>query len=124
MSIDEKTLNSYLMNKVESSCSEPFGPDVYVFKVLDKMFALYSESDSKGRDEIWLNLKVDPDDSLCLQGQFECIIPGYHMNKKHWITVKICEEISKETIFELIDDSYDLIVSKFTKAKKAKLISS
>ncbi|MCO4780758.1 MAG: MmcQ/YjbR family DNA-binding protein [Candidatus Cloacimonetes bacterium] len=110
------------MQKDKTTCSEPFGPDVYVFKVLDKMYALYTSAGNKDRDGIWLNLKVDPDDSICLQDEFECIIPGYHMNKKHWITVKVCDEISKDTIIELIDDSYNLIVSKMTKAKQALLI--
>ncbi|PCJ19623.1 MAG: hypothetical protein COB02_07345 [Candidatus Cloacimonadota bacterium] len=108
-----------MLKKLQSSVSEPFGPDCYVYKVFDKMFALFGTK----KDEIWLNLKIDPDDSICLQSEFECIIPGYHMNKKHWITIIICDEISKETVLELIDDSYDLIVSKLPKKKKNQLLT-
>ena len=114
-----------MIKKTEASSSEPFGPDVFVYKVFDKMFALFSTKKTvQETGEIWLNLKIHPDDSICLQSEFECIIPGYHMNKKHWITVIIRPEISTQTVFELIDDSYNLIVSKLTKKKQIQLQSA
>ena len=61
----------------------PFGPDVLVYKVCGKMFALTNPSEFPSR----VNLKCDPDRALGLRCQYEAIIPGYHMNKKHWNTV-------------------------------------
>lgn len=85
----------------------PFNDTALVFKVADKMFALLDlESD------LSINLKCDPEKSIELRERFSAILPGYHMNKKHWNTVYIDGTISKEKVYELIDHSYNLVVSK------------
>ena len=88
-----------------------------MFKIMDKMFALVSKQEEVPR----LTLKCDPVDAEVLTGQFKSVVPGYHMNKKHWITISLTGELDEEMLKELINDSYDLVVSKLSKADKNKL---
>ncbi|MEO0648476.1 MAG: MmcQ/YjbR family DNA-binding protein, partial [Cyanobacteria bacterium J06650_10] len=68
-----------------------------------------------------VTIKCVPLDGEILAEQFEAIAPGYHMNKKHWITVSLTAEISDEMLTDLVNKSYELVVSKLTKANKARL---
>jgi predicted DNA-binding protein (MmcQ/YjbR family) len=86
--------------------STPFGPDVLVFKVADKLFALASLTDVPPR----LNLKCDPDRALDLRDQYDAIQPGYHMNKRHWNTIHI-EGIPTPLLRDLILHSYHLVTA-------------
>src|SRR5437660_136909 len=94
--------------------SKPFGPDVVVFKVGGKMFALAS------LDEVptTVNLKCDPDLALELRDRYEQVRPGYHMNKKHWNTVEIESGIPEAELRKMIDHSYDLVVRSLPKSKR------
>ncbi|MFC4096168.1 MmcQ/YjbR family DNA-binding protein [Euzebyella saccharophila] len=95
----------------------PFGPDALVFKVLGKMFAL----SALDRLPSQVNLKCDPDRAILLREEHDgAIIPGYHMNKVHWNTVML-NEVPPQLITELIDHSYELVVSKLTKKLKSEL---
>jgi predicted DNA-binding protein (MmcQ/YjbR family) len=85
----------------------PFGPDVLVYKVLGRMFATLGFEDEVGR----MNLKCDPDRALELRDEFEAIIPGYHMNKKHWNTVVLNGSLAPKLVAELMEHSYDLVVA-------------
>lgn len=96
----------------------PFDKKTLVFKVIDKMFAL---TDVDAFESI--NLKCDPEKSISLREEFDAIIPGYHMNKKHWNTVHVNQDADDEIIYKLIDHSYDLVVSKLTKKQKEELSS-
>src|SRR5262249_22755954 len=84
----------------------PFGPDVLVFKVSGKMFALAA------LDEVptTVNLKCDPDLALDLRDRYEQVTPGYHMNKKHWNTVEIESNIPNAELRRMIDHSYELVM--------------
>lgn len=95
----------------------PFGPDTLVFKVMGKMYAL------TGIDTFeFINLKCDPEYSNELREQFDgAITPGYHMNKKWWNSVWTDGRVSDKLIFELINHSYDLVVSSLTKKLKEEL---
>lgn len=117
MRLDFETIETYCLQKKGTTKSFPFGEGTPVFKVLRKMYVLGSEESSL----ISLNLKVDPDDSLALQKQYPAIIPGYHMNKRHWITAKLDGSIPDQLLFELIDGSYDLVVSGLTLVEKQSL---
>ena len=75
------------------------------------MFALLSVDEVPPR----ANLKCDPDRALELRDRFEQVLPGYHMNKKHWNTVVLDGAIPNPTIVEMIDHSYDLVRSKMKK---------
>lgn len=112
-----KQLKKHLSGLKAAKESYPFGPDTIVFKVMGKMFALISE---KAGVPI-VTLKCIPFDGEILVGQFESIVPGYYMNKKHWITISLTDEISKDMLFDLTDKSYSLVVSKLTKADRLKI---
>ena len=95
----------------------PFGPDVLVYKVLGKMFATLGFEDEVGR----MNLKCDPDRALELRDEYEAIIPGYHMNKKHWNTLILDGSLPPKLAGELIDHSYDLVVKGMPKKLREEL---
>ena len=110
-------LKTYCLAKPGSTAGYPFGEGALVIKVLDRMFALISEDENPLR----INLKCDPDDALALRQQYDAIIPGYHMNKKHWNSLIMDGSIPIIMLHELIDHSYDLVVSKMSQSKQRKL---
>jgi len=83
----------------------PFGPEALVYKVGGKVFAITVPEKFPPS----VNLKCDPDRSLELRDQYEAIIPGFHMNKKHWNTVVLDGSVPSKLIRELIDHSYALV---------------
>jgi len=115
--MNSNKLEKYLSNLKGSEGSFPFGPEALVFKVMGKMFALVSQLEDVPR----LTLKCDPVDAEILTSQFKSMVPGYHMNKKHWITISLTDELSEEMLIDLVDDSYDLVVDKLSKADKSRL---
>lgn len=94
----------------------PFDETTLVFKVMGKMFAL---TDLEG--ELSINLKCDPEKAIELRELYSCVLPGYHMSKKHWNTIKIDGTVPSPLITEWIDHSYELVVSKLTKDQKLQL---
>ena len=115
MNVNE--LEKTLLSKNGSTKEFPFGDDVAVFKVKNKMFALYGHKD----ELINLNLKCLPEDALGYRDIYECVIPGYHMNKKHWNTIIIDGTMKDEILLEMITDSYDLVVAKLPKKERLEL---
>ena len=107
-------LEEHLSTFKGSLSSYPFGPDALVYKVMGKMFALVSQGEKVPR----VTLKCVPEDGAMLVGQYESIVPGYYMNKKHWITISLTGEFPKDMLRELARESYDLVVSKLTKKEK------
>jgi predicted DNA-binding protein (MmcQ/YjbR family) len=97
--------------------SAPFGPEVAVYKVGGKLFALAIPDDFPPR----LNLKCDPDRALELRDEFPAILPGYHMNKKHWNTLILDGSLPDALIMELIDHSYALVVASLPRSVRAGL---
>lgn len=96
----------------------PFRPEISVFKVLGKMFAL-SWTD---RRPLKVNLKCDPEDAVRLRADHPGLIaPGYHMNKRHWNTVTVEGELPDRLIRELVEDSYDLVVAGLPRAERLRL---
>lgn len=114
MNIEE--LRDYCLSKPHVTESFPFDESTLVFKVAGKMFAL------TGLDKLppSVNLKCDPEKSLDLQDIYEEIKPGYHMNKKHWITVSY-SSLPVAFMCELINSSYDLVVNSLTKKSRSEL---
>ena len=86
----------------------PFGPEFDVFKIGGKIFMLSSEL----RGVPFINLKSDPQKSLLNQQIYPSIKPGYHMNKKYWITMLLDGSVSEAKILDFLDMSYDLIDGK------------
>jgi len=112
-----KNIEGHIKGLKGSIGSYPFGPDVLVFKVMNKMFALISKKNEKDI----VTLKASPANVEFLTCKYDSITPGYHMNKDHWITIYLSGDISEQEVLKLADDSYDLIVSKLTKVQKAEL---
>jgi predicted DNA-binding protein (MmcQ/YjbR family) len=110
-------LDAYFLTKPGTAATYPFDEKTRVYKVLDKMYGLIPED----AEDLRVNLKCDPDDALALREQYEAIIPGYHMNKRHWNTLIIDGSLPEVLVFELIDHSYDLVVRKMPQAKQKKL---
>ena len=112
-----ETLRSYLLKKQGAFEEFPFGPEIMVYKVMGKRFALVFWGESSLR----INLKCDPDLALHLREVYKAIQPGYHMNKTHWNTITLDNSIPDEEILTMIDDSYDLVVRGLKKSDKEKL---
>ncbi|EYD52693.1 hypothetical protein J917_0825 [Acinetobacter baumannii 25493_4] len=91
-----------------SEQTHPFGPEYEVFKILEKMFMLTVEVAGVKM----INVKCDPYKSQEYQELYSFIIPGYHMNKKHWISIKPHKNLTSDFLRDLIRDSYDLVVKK------------
>lgn len=108
----------YFLSFMGTRHSFPFGPETMVFKVADKMFGLIYQKD----DVLRINLKCDPEHAQELRHIFTCVIPGYHMNKKHWNTVLLNGELPKGEIERQIDHSYRLIVNKLPKKQRQLLV--
>jgi predicted DNA-binding protein (MmcQ/YjbR family) len=114
--MDLAKFREYCLSKPRTTEGTPFGPDVIVFKVGGKMFALAS------LDEVptTANLKCDPDLALELRDRYEQVRPGYHMNKKHWNTVEIEGGIPDAELRKMIDHSYELVVKRLPNAKRVR----
>jgi predicted DNA-binding protein (MmcQ/YjbR family) len=115
--MDLASFREYCLNKPHATEGTPFGPDVLVFKVGDKMFALAALDEVPTR----ANLKCDPDLALELRDRYEQVTPGYHMNKKHWNTVEIESGIPTTELRKMIDHSYKLVTKSLPKAERKKL---
>jgi len=86
----------------------PFGPETSVFKVGGKMFALSRLAEPSLR----VSLKCEPEVAEALRDEHAAVIPGYHLNKRHWNTVILDGTLSDEAVKEMIEDSYDLVVTR------------
>jgi len=95
----------------------PFGPENSVFKVAGKLFAIAPLNSKPLR----VSLKCEPALAEGLRAAHPEIIPGYHLNKRHWNTVMLDGDLDDRMVVEMIEDSYDLIVAKLPKATQRKL---
>ena len=111
------TLSSILISLPHVEEDTPFGPEHFVHKVGGKIFALHSPM----ADPIRLNLKCDPDRAVELREQHESIIPGYHMNKKHWNTLILDGSLPAGLVKDLILHSYDLVFTSLPGKARAGL---
>jgi predicted DNA-binding protein (MmcQ/YjbR family) len=112
--MDLEQVREYCLNKPGAAEGTPFGPDVLVFKVGGKIFAIAA------LDEVpaTVNLKCDPDLALDLRDRYAEVRPGYHMNKKHWNTVEIDRGVPAVELRRMIDHSYELVVKTLPKAAR------
>ncbi|UCM91294.1 MmcQ/YjbR family DNA-binding protein [Streptomyces marincola] len=116
-------MNGSTLQKTAADCAEelpgahlehPFGPDWEVFKVRGKVFMLMTEV--PGRPVVIL--KAQPGEALALRDQNRHITPGYHMNKKHWITLEGGDGIDTSLVRELVTESYRLVVANLPGAER------
>ncbi len=125
-SLNYQQAEKYLLSKPETCVDYPFGDDIKVFKVKNKMFATLALGKmGKGdvdKQDWWMNLKCDPDEAVMLRDIFPAVIPGYHMNKRLWITVILDGSIPQGEIERMMDNSFKLVVSKMTKKDQQSIL--
>jgi len=120
-----EAIKNYLLDQPQATMDYPFGPDVMVFRVKKKIFAILSlGKELKGEQDYWLNLKCDPEEALILRDIFKAIIPGYHMNKQHWNTVILDGTVPSGEIQRLIENSYQLVISILPKKQQKLLLTN
>ncbi|HQW45225.1 MAG: MmcQ/YjbR family DNA-binding protein [Chitinophagaceae bacterium] len=112
--MNAESLHEYCLSKPGAEETLPFGPDTVVYKVGGKVFLL-SGLDS---EELRFNVKCDPEKAIELREEFSCVLPGYHMNKKHWNTIVVDGSVSTKQLKEWIDHSYELVTGGLSKKKK------
>ena len=113
MKPDQTLVVGQLLSYPESYESYPFGPQTAVYKVRakgtkdDKMFALLSDKGGL----LQLSLKCDPQLAELLRGQYESVMPGYHLNKRHWNTIVLSGQLPWVEVVDLIDHSWQLVLA-------------
>ena len=104
MYLDELVEFCLILPEVEET--QPFVPEHVVYKTKGKIFLLVGLEDSPIR----FNVKCDPARAILLREEFpEAVLPGYHMNKKHWYTIVVGPELSRQQLQEFILHSYTLV---------------
>ena len=102
--MDLDAFRTYCLAKSGTTEETPFGPDTLVYKVLGKVYAITGFA-----KPLRVNLKCDPERAVELREEYEEVLPGYHMNKKHWNTIVLSGQLSQEEIRDLIKHSYNLV---------------
>ena len=103
--MDHKTVEEYLLSMPHAKLDYPFGEEVAVYKVDDKMFALVREN----KEPVQISLKCDPVLAQTLREKYDTVMPGYHLNKKHWNTILLTGQLPWEQVKDLIKHSYNLV---------------
>ncbi len=106
--MNHKELETFILTLPNARLDYPFGQEVAVYKVGDKMFALIAE----GSEPVRLSLKCDPKLAQTLRERYETVLSGYHLNKKHWNTIICSGQLTEEDIHDLIVHSYQLVADK------------
>lgn len=110
----ERTVDRLALAMPLATSNQPFGPEHTVYRVGGKMFAMYTE----GIGYPIVNLKTDPEESEVLRRIYPSIIPAWHMNKRHWISVGAGEGITERVLEELVEDAYLRVMYSLPKAKR------
>lgn len=104
-----ESVREYVLGKPSVTEGFPFGDSVIVYKVNDKMFLLLPLD----TQPLQFNVKCDPDKAIELREEYpDAVLPGYHMNKKHWNTVIVNGSLSNKQLLAMIDESYKLVFGK------------
>ena len=115
--MDRKALRRICLSFPGSEETFPFGSETSVFKVGGKMFAL----SRLGRTPLSVSVKCEPPLAEELRAAYPAITPGYHLSKRHWNTVVIDGSLPEAMIADMIEDSYDLVVSGLPRARRSAL---
>ena len=100
-----KTVEQYILSMPHAQLDYPFGEGVAVYKAKGKMFALIAEKS----DPLRLSLKCDPQLAVLLREKYETVMPGYHLNKKHWNTIVLTGQLPWDEVQGLVRHSYQLV---------------
>lgn len=125
--MDQQQAREYLLNKPFTVETFPFGDEVAVFKVKHKMFATLAigkmgKVDDESDSICWMNLKCDPQEAIMLRDIFPSVIPGYHMSKVHWNTVKLDGSVPEGEIQRMMDNSFELVVGNMPKKDQESIL--
>lgn len=101
------SLREFCLSLPQATETYPFGEETSVFKTSgnDKIFAI----SALGSDVLDVSLKCDPEESIALRSEFAGITPGYHLNKRHWITVRLDDSVADDLVEQLIASSHALV---------------
>jgi predicted DNA-binding protein (MmcQ/YjbR family) len=115
--MDAAALRALCLTFPGSTETFPFGSETSVFKVAGKMFALSQLT----REPLEISLKCEPLLAEQLREAHLAVRPGYHLNKRHWNTVTIDGSLGERILEDMIEDSYDLVVSQFSLSRRRAL---
>ena len=115
--MDAAALRGHCLSYAGTVEEFPFGPETSVFKVAGKVFAL----SALDRTPLEVSLKCDPGLAVELRTTYPAIRPGYHLNKRHWYTVTLDGSLPDRLLRDLVEDSYDLVVSARPKRVREQL---
>jgi predicted DNA-binding protein (MmcQ/YjbR family) len=115
--MDATQLRAWCLRQAGATEEFPFGPEHSVFKVAGKMFAL----SALDRTPLEVSVKCEPELAVSLRGSYPAIRPGYHLNKRHWNTITLDGSLPDQLVRDLIEDSYDLVVSALPKRVRDQL---
>ena len=96
------------------STDQPFGPGVDAFRVAGKIFLLLME----GRGVPLATMKCDPEEAVWYREEFASVTPGFHMNKKHWISVEPGEDVTEDLLAELVEGAHAALVASLPRARR------
>ena len=114
---DIEKIREAMLAYPESTEETPFGPEVLVYKIANKMFATLSPEEVP----VKMNLKCDPERAIVLRDEHEAILPGYHMNKRHWNTLELDGSLPDKLVLDLIDHSFECVLAGHTKAAQKRI---
>jgi predicted DNA-binding protein (MmcQ/YjbR family) len=115
--MDAAGLRSWCLQQTGAVEEFPFGPETAVFKVAGKIFALSALEGTP----LAVSVKCEPDLAVALRDSYPAIRPGYHLNKRHWNTITLDGSLPDQLVRDLIEDSYDLVVSALSKHVRERL---
>lgn len=116
--MDIETLREYCLRHKGVKEEFPFGNNTLVFKVSGKIFLLVSLDQAP----LQFNAKCDPEQAEALRERYPAVLPGYHMNKKHWNTIVVDGSLGEKMLREIIDDSYRLVLQSLPLSARKKLL--
>ncbi|MHB8530644.1 MAG: MmcQ/YjbR family DNA-binding protein [Caulobacteraceae bacterium] len=114
-----EAIHALLRAKSGAVAERPFGPDAVVYKIGGRMFAIVAD-----RRDVRITLKCDPVLAEVLRGEYAAITPGYHTDKRHWITIAQDPDLPDAEVGRLIDHSYDQVRARLGRAARTALLSS
>jgi predicted DNA-binding protein (MmcQ/YjbR family) len=115
--VDAAELRRWCLAQAGAVEDFPFGPETSVFKVGGKVFAI----SALGRTPLEVSVKCEPELALDLRASYTAIRPGYHLNKRHWNTLTLDRSLPDQLVRDLVEDSYDLVVSALPRRTREQL---
>ena len=115
--MEPSVIAAFVLELPEVTEEQPFGPEVDVYKVVGKVFLLIAPESTPPT----ISVKCEPGLAVALRAEHDAVIPGYHLNKKHWNTVMLDDSIPDDEIEEMISHSYERVVESLPKAVRQRL---